>query len=179
MRESVDTTTRLLAGAIALEGADTIGDPERMRSAMDIAVRLQDVLAFNRLATPQLLALAERLQEQKAVEGERIFAAGDEGLGLYFVLEGEVELCRGDLVVDRAGAGSFFGELSVLDGVPRSSDAVARSAARLLRLDRDDLLALLDESPGLALGLAQALSSRVRSLTDRLEAAVSTGSDES
>ena len=35
-------------------------------------------------------------------------------------------------MVDRANAGGFFGELSVLDGVPRSSDAIARSAARLL-----------------------------------------------
>jgi hypothetical protein len=170
---SPDNPTRLLAAEISLEGDDVIGDSQGMPTAMEIAVHLQTVPAFDRLSTQQLLALGELLQEQKAVAGESIFRAGDEVLGLYFVLEGEVELRRGGLVVDRSGVGSYFGELSTLDGVPRSADAVATSEVRLLRLERDDLLHLLEEAPGLAIGLAQRLSSRVRRLEDRLEDAVS------
>ena len=79
-------------------------------------------------------------------------------------------------MLQRAEAGSFFGELSALDGVPRSADAVASADARLLRLDRDDLLSFLEEAPALAIGLAQVLSARVRSLQDRLADAVSEGS---
>jgi CRP-like cAMP-binding protein len=77
------------------------------------------------------------------------------------------------------GVGSFFGELSTLDGVPRSEDAIASAATRLLRLERDDLLPLLEEAPGLAIGLAQFLSSRVRRLEDRLEDAVSPSGENS
>ncbi|MBW2245074.1 MAG: cyclic nucleotide-binding domain-containing protein, partial [Deltaproteobacteria bacterium] len=170
---SPDMTSRLLASEISLEGGAVIGDPQGMPKAMDTAVYLQAVPAFDRLSTQQLMALGELLQEQRAAAGESIYHAGDEGLGLYFVLEGEVELQRGGLVLERSGVGSFFGELSALDGVPRSEDAVASSAARLLRLDRDDLLSLLEEAPGLAIGLVQLLSSRVRRLEDRLEEVVS------
>jgi CRP-like cAMP-binding protein len=170
---SPDATTRQLAAAISLECGEAIGDPATMPSAMDIAVHLQEVPAFGRLSTQQLIALAALLQEQKVAEGERIYGAGEEGLGLYFVLEGEVELRRGGLVLERVGKGSFFGELSPLDGVPRSSDAVASATSRLLRMERDDLLPMLEEAPGLAIGLAQFLAARVRRLEDRLEGLVS------
>jgi hypothetical protein len=179
LRDSSDATARLLAAAISLEGAVAIGDPEPMPTTMDVAVQLQDVPAFDRLSTPRLMALAELLQEQKVAKGERVYGTGEEGLRLYFVFEGEVELRRGSLVLERVGVGSFFGELSTLDGVPRSEDAVASAAARLLRLERDDLLPLLEEAPGLAIGLAQFLSSRVRRLEDRLEDAVSPSGENS
>jgi CRP/FNR family cyclic AMP-dependent transcriptional regulator len=172
--ESPDDTTRQLAAAISLEQEASIGEAEVMSSSMDIAVHLQDLPAFDRLTTQQLLGLAELLQEQKLVEGDRVYGVGEEGLGLYFVLEGEVELRRGSMVLERARPGSFFGELSALDGVPRTMDAVAIEVTRLLRLDRDDLLALLEEAPALAIGMTQVLSGRVRRLHERLEnAAVS------
>ncbi len=169
LRGASDPGLRKLAGAIALEGAEAIGDPDPMPSAMEIAVALQEVRAFDRLSTPQLMSLAALLQEQKAAAGERIFVTGEESSGLYFVLEGEVELRRGELVLDRAPAGSFFGEISALDGVPRSADAVAVEPVRLLRLERDDLLGLLEDAPAVSIGLAQALTARVRRLADRLE----------
>jgi hypothetical protein len=172
LRRSPDEATRDIACAISLEVDGEIGDSRAMPSTMEIAVRLQSVPVFDRLSTQQLIALAGLLQEQKVGEGERVFAAGEEGLSLYLVLEGEVELRRGDLVLDRTPADSFFGELSTLDGVPRSADAVATHPTRLLRLERDDLLRLLEEAPALALGLAQVLSARVRRLQTRLEDAV-------
>jgi hypothetical protein len=177
LRESRDETVRLLTAAIALDGAAASGDPLSMPTAMEIAARLQDVAPFDRLSTQQLVKLADLMQEQKIAAGERICGAGDEGLGLYFVLSGEVELRRGSLVVEHVAAGSFFGELSTLDGVPRSSDAVAASDASLMRLDRDDLLGLLEEAPGLAIGLAQVLSARLRRMEDRLAAATSSSGD--
>jgi hypothetical protein len=172
LRQSPDATLRRVADAISLEDSDAIGDPRRMPSVMDIAVRLQDVAAFDRLKTPQLIAIAECVQQQTVAEGERIYTAGDEGQSLYFVLAGEVALRRGELVLETAEPGSFFGELSMLDGAARSADAIATQATQLLRLDRNDLLPLLEEAPGLAIGLAQFLSARVRRLEDRLEHAV-------
>jgi hypothetical protein len=172
LRRSADEATRDIACAISLEVDGGIGDSRAMPSTMEIAVRLQSVPVFDRLSTQQLMVLAGLLQEQKVGEGERIFAAGEEGLSLYLVLEGEVELRRGDLVLDTTPADSFFGELSTLDGVPRSADAVATHPTRLLRLERDDLLRLLEEAPALALGFAQVLSARVRRLQTRLEDAV-------
>jgi hypothetical protein len=176
LSESPDATIRLLTATISLERTGEIRDAAAMPSVMKIAAQLQSAPAFDRLNTQQLLALAALLQEQKIAEGDRIYEAGEEGLGLYFVLEGEVELRRGDLVMERASPGSIFGELSPLDGVPRSTDAIAGSSGLLLRLDRDDLLPLLEEAPALTIGLAQLLSSRLRRMQDRLEEAVSPSS---
>ncbi|MBW2233558.1 MAG: cyclic nucleotide-binding domain-containing protein, partial [Deltaproteobacteria bacterium] len=177
LRHSPDATLRRIAETISLEDSDAIGDPGQMPSTMDIAVRLQDVAAFDRLNTQQLMAIAECVQEQTVAEGERIYTTGDEGQSLYFVLAGEVALRRGGLVLETVQPGSFFGELSMLDGAARSADAIATQTTQLLRLDRDDLLPLLEEAPGLAIGLAQFLSSRVRRLEDRLEDAVSRHSE--
>jgi len=168
LRESVDETTRLLAGAVVLDGPIGIGDAPEMPNAMKIAARLQEVRPFDRLGTQELVSLVELMQEQKAAAGERICANGEEGLGLYLVLSGDVELRRGDVALERVGAGSFFGELSTLDGVPRSTDALAVSEVVLLRLDREDALRLLEEAPGFALGLAQVLSARLRRMEERL-----------
>jgi hypothetical protein len=169
LRFSADATTRTIVNSMSLDQGDAIGDPESMRSEMDIAVRLQDVPLFDRLNTQQLVSLAELVQTQRVASGERIYAAGEEGLGLYLVLEGEVELRRGPVVVERAAEDSFFGELAALDGLPRSADAVASVDTLVLRLERDDLLRLLDEVPGFSIGLVQLLSSRVRRLVERLD----------
>jgi hypothetical protein len=164
LSQNSDPTIRLIAQPISLEPTHEISDAEAMPSAMKIAAQLQSAPVFGRLNTQQLLALASLLQEQKISKGERIYSIGDEGLGLYFLQEGEVELRRGDLILD---------ELSPLDGVPRAEDAIARSNGLLLRLDRDELIPLLEEAPSVTIGLAQLLSARVRRLQDRFEQAVS------
>jgi CRP-like cAMP-binding protein len=102
-------------------------------------------------------------------EGATLFAEGDEGDGLYIVLEGEVELRKGGRPVGRRAAGSFFGELSTLDGVPRGTSAYAAGPVRLLRLDREDFFALMEEVPALGIGLAQYLALLVRELEGRLQ----------
>ena len=170
LRESADPTVRALAVHSLVVG-ETIGDPRPVPSTIAIAAHLQGTSAFDRLTTPQLMALAAVVQEQRLAEGERLYGVGDEGMGLYFVVEGALELRRGDLVIDRVEPGGFCGELSTLDGVPRSVDAIAPVASRVLRLDREDLMPLLDGAPGLAIALAEALASRVRALVDRLEEA--------
>ena len=166
-----DELTRRLSAFLAarsLEGSSGIGDPPGMLDPMEIAVQLQEVPAFDRLSTQQLVSLAERLHEQRYTAGEAIFAEGDEGDGLYFVLGGEVELTVGAVELERVGVGAFFGELSTLDGVPRSTASRACQDTRLLRLGREDLLALMEEAPSLGIGLGQFLSLRVRALRDRL-----------
>ena len=84
------------------------------------------------------------------------------------MLEGEVELMKGDVRLGRIGPERFFGELSTLDGVPRPASARARGAVHLVRLDREDLLALMEDAPSLGIGLSQHLAVQVRELQERL-----------
>jgi hypothetical protein len=168
-----DPLTRRLAQACAPEAVEErarIGDPVGVIDPMDVAVMLKDAPAFDRLSTQQLVSLAEVLEHLRYEAGESIFDEGDEGDGLYFILEGEVEVLQGATVLDRHGPGGFFGEISTLDGVPRSASARARQATRLLRLEREELLALMESSPALGIGLSQFLSLRVRELQARVSA---------
>jgi hypothetical protein len=169
LHTSADPTVRRIVAELPLESDDGIAHPRPMRSIMDIAVRLQDAPVFGQLSTQQIVALADLLQEQSLKQDERVFALGEEGVGLYLVLEGRVELRRGELLLDEIGPGGFFGELSALDGLPRSADAVASEDTAVLRLERDDLLSMVEEVPGLAIGLVQLLSARVRRLQERLD----------
>jgi hypothetical protein len=169
--EERDLLTRRLARAFAPEAVEErarIGDPLAVLDPMDVAVILKDAPAFDRLSTQQLVSLAEVLEHLRYEAGEAVFNEGDEGDGLYFVLEGEVEISQGGAVLDHVRPGGFFGELSTLDGVPRSAAARAQQATRLLRLEREELLALMESSPALGIGLTQFLSLRIRELHERL-----------
>jgi hypothetical protein len=181
LRADADELTRRLArhaappaaaGGAALEEAAGIGNALGMRDPIELAARLSQVPVFDRLSTAQLVTLAQALAEERVEAGELVYAEGDEGSSLYVVLAGEIEISRGGAPLERVGPGRFFGELSTLDGVPRSVSARALAPAQLLRLSREDLLALMEEAPALGIGLAQHLALRVRELRERLRPGV-------
>jgi AAA family ATP:ADP antiporter len=185
MQQDADDLTRRFArafrgrtddrGAAPVETEAAIGDAPRMPTPMEIAVHLQSVPAFDHLTTQQLMRLANVVNEERFGADNEVYAEGDEGNSLYFVLEGEVEVVKGSLSLDRFVAGGFFGELSCLDGVPRPETATARAPSKLLRLDRDDLFNLMEDTPSLGIALSQFLSMRVRALQEKLLASVSPG----
>ncbi len=97
---------------------------------MNIAA-LEQVKLFAGLAAEDLGALAANLQRRRYGKGQFIFQQGDPGLCLYLVESGKVKIAsfssegRG-LVLNLFGPGDFFGELALLDGEPRSADAMAQ-----------------------------------------------------
>jgi AAA family ATP:ADP antiporter len=160
-----DDLTRRLARTFAPDGVEKgerIGDLPGMLDPIEIAARLQEAPAFGRLPTDRLLSLAELLEPSAAEADEVIYAAGDEGDGLYFVVEGEVVLERDGGPSNVLTPGLFFGELSTLDGAPRDHTARARGSVRLLRLERDELLAMMEDAPGLGIAFSQLLAVRLR-----------------
>ncbi|MDJ0924593.1 MAG: cyclic nucleotide-binding domain-containing protein [Acidimicrobiia bacterium] len=75
---------------------------------------------------------------------ETIVRQGEPGDALCIVTKGTVEVLRDDRIVARLGAGDYFGEISLIDGEPRSATAVAVDAVTILKLrsaDFDSLLA--------------------------------------
>jgi len=74
-----------------------------------------------------------------------------------------------EMLLSVMGPGEVLGELSVLDGQPRSASVIAIEAGELACIERPALLALMASSPSLAIGLIEVLARRVRSLTKRFE----------
>ena len=74
-----------------------------------------------------------------------------------------------EMLLSVMGPGEVLGELSVLDGQPRSASVIAIEQGELAYIDRPALLGLMASSPSLAVGLVEVLAQRVRSLTKRFE----------
>ncbi|MEN3374151.1 SulP family inorganic anion transporter [Dechloromonas sp. ZS-1] len=131
---------------------------------------------FSGLSQDEQAALLAYFEPREYVAGEALFRMGDEGECLFVLLEGEVTL--GLSMVGRQGLrrlavitpGVMFGEMSLIDALPRSADAVAGMASMLISLPRRHFLRLQGEHPALFAkfmrNIAHEMSMRLR-LTNR------------
>ena len=94
--------------------------------------------------------------------GEVIFADGDQGDSMYVVLEGEVEVSVGGVVLDTLGPGSLFGEMALIDARVRSATATAKSACRLAPVTEKRFLFMVQQTPFFALQVMRILAERLR-----------------
>jgi CRP-like cAMP-binding protein len=105
-------------------------------------------------------------------DGTLIVREGDSGDCMYVVQEGEVEVFvvrdgeEIQLAIRREG--EFFGEMSIFERAPRSASVRARGDTRVLTVDRKNLLRRVHEDPSLAYGIIEAMSVRIRELSEEL-----------
>jgi CRP/FNR family cyclic AMP-dependent transcriptional regulator len=140
--------------------------------AVSVSTVLARVPFFAGVAVEELELLASSLQRRSVRAGKTVFRQDDPGSSLYVIESGVVKVQRTspegkEVILAILGPGDFFGELALLDGEPRSADAVAKEDTALLVLERDDFLAFLDKEPAVATKLLAALSRRLRR-TDQL-----------
>jgi CRP/FNR family cyclic AMP-dependent transcriptional regulator len=131
------------------------------------AEMLADVPFFALLDDRERALLAERLDVVRMPAGQVVFNFGDPGDALYVVRSGVVEMFFKDdtgerIVLELARAGDFFGEISLLDGGPRTTSAIVKEDLEALVVDRGDLDELLRLSPTAALDLLAATGRRLR-----------------
>ncbi len=133
---------------------------------------LADVPMFSLLDAEERSTLGELLDEVRFAKGDTIFSFGDSGDGLYLVRSGRVEVFvenfQGDKIpLAENEPGDIFGEISLLDGGPRTATAVAIDDTECLSLDRDRLLEFVSRHPHAALDLLTVMGRRLRA-TDEL-----------
>jgi glycine hydroxymethyltransferase len=106
------------------------------------------VPGFAGLSPEALAQLAPRLDRICLDDGERLFASGEPGDGVFFILDGAIAITdERARRVAQLGPGDHVGEIAVLTGRPRALDAHATCRTTLLRLTGSDFRALLDGSP--------------------------------
>lgn len=101
-----------------------------------------------------------------------LFREGDRSEHVLIVTRGRVKVATlrpgvGEVVLAERGAGDVLGELSAIDGRPRSADAVAIDEVVALALLKDDFAAFLRDQPGAALALLETLAARLRAADRR------------
>jgi CRP/FNR family cyclic AMP-dependent transcriptional regulator len=106
--------------------------------------------------------------------GATIFTRGDPGTGLMAVLCGSVKISvlTGDgqeAVFNIINSGQVFGEIALLDGQPRTADAVAMTDCELMVIDRCDFIRFLRRDPDVALKCIEILCARIRRTSDQVE----------
>jgi CRP/FNR family transcriptional regulator/CRP/FNR family cyclic AMP-dependent transcriptional regulator len=131
---------------------------------------LRNVSFFARASDQDLEALAGHLGRRTFGKGMIIFHKGGVGQTLYIIESGKVRIfilseTGQEISVNVYGPGDVFGELALLDGLPRSAGAMAMEKTVTLTLHREDFLRHLETCPSMARGIMEVLSARVRYTT--------------
>lgn len=124
--------------------------------------RLHEVPLFSGLKDKHLRAILASGKQLSYSEGREIVGEGEAGVGFYLILEGGVEVKRKGRSVAKLGRGNFFGEMSLLDSNPRSSDVVATAPTTCLVLSTWDFQGLLESHNEIAMNLLKTLVHRLR-----------------
>jgi CRP/FNR family cyclic AMP-dependent transcriptional regulator len=142
-------------------------DPEQVRRVALLA----RTPIFAGLSRRLLGRLAATLFEKAYGPGEVVFREGDPGKGLFIILEGAVDITResayGEQQLTTLGPGEAFGELALIDDLPRSATARVNTPSRLLILYRSHFETLVEGHRGVALVVARNLLRRLASYVRR------------
>jgi CRP-like cAMP-binding protein len=135
---------------------------------------LKRVPLFSALTDEDRGVLARRLQRRAFRAGVAIFHKEQTGDALYVVETGRVRLyvpTEGgeEFTVDLAGPGDVFGEMALLDGLPRSASAETLEKTTMLVLSRDDFLRQMESTPSLAVAIVAMVSRRLRNTLEYAE----------
>jgi CRP-like cAMP-binding protein len=94
--------------------------------------------------------------------GSTIFKSGEPGDSMFVVTHGEVDIMVDGNVIDHLTDGEVFGEMSLIDKVPRSADAVASTDCEIVKIDETRFLYMTENTPMFALKLMRIITARLR-----------------
>jgi CRP/FNR family cyclic AMP-dependent transcriptional regulator len=151
---------------------DKTGGPRASASSKLSVLRKHPI--FSDLAPDALDQLCRYAQPTSLKRGATLFAKGDPGHSLYAVISGTVKISVSspdgrNAILNLIGAGEVFGEMSVLDGRVRSTDATANTNCEILVIDRRDFLPFVRSQPALAMKFIELLCERLRWTSDQVE----------
>ena len=128
----------------------------------DIAAALARVPLFDGISDESMNRLVAVTGEVDFDAGQYIVLQGQVGTGLYFIVDGAARVLRGTEEIASLGPGDFFGELAVIDQMPRSASVQASQRTRCLAVASWDLLDLIETDPKFSLNLIKGLVTRLR-----------------
>ena len=129
---------------------------------------LKGVELFSELNEEQLKMLANLVVAQNFVRDETVVLEGDDSVqALYLIASGSVQVYMTgvdgrETILSFLERGDFFGEMSLIDGEPRSASVRTVTDAQLLIIHRESFLTLIRQSPEIAMGLLSEMSKRLR-----------------
>jgi CRP-like cAMP-binding protein len=134
------------------------------RDKVDVLSRLP---LFEGCSKRDLNQIASKTVEMDRPAGTILTRAGRDGGLMFVILEGQAEVEKDGTILGRLGPGDVIGELSLIDGQPRSANVRAVTDLKVLELAQDDFRTLVDSSPKFVQSLLRSLSLRIRDMDSR------------
>lgn len=116
---------------------------------------------FEGLSNKELTEVAMRTEDLDFPAGKVLCREGETGSEFYVVMEGEAEVTRSGQKIATHTAGGFFGEVSLVEDVPRTATVTATTPLRCFVLTRGRFLHVLDEFPEVERKVMRALAKRL------------------
>jgi CRP-like cAMP-binding protein len=163
----MEFVSRILDGSISYDLKDALrrSVSSGYRISQDEKVRhLEKVPILAECTRRQLRAVAAISKVIEVPAGTLLTRTGEPGEEFFLIIDGSAVVEISPRKRRRLGPGDFFGEMSLLDGGPRSATVQAETDARLLVIVRRNFQALLGEVPDLTQKILTTLSRRVRAL---------------
>ncbi len=129
---------------------------------------LGDIPLFSNLTKKERMELARHVDELPIKNGAVLTRQGAAGDAFYLIVEGKADVIKNGKKIARLGAGDSVGEMSLLDGEPRSATVMMTSDGSVLTMPRREFSGVLREIPAIAYKMLVTLSLRLREANSRL-----------
>jgi len=136
-----------------------------MITTVEKVLFLRGIDLFSDLPGEELAQIALITEEAQRPAGAEIIREGEVGESIYIVVEGRVQVTKGDKPVAELSEREVFGEMALLDPAPRSATVKALSDVTLLTIRREDFADIMAERHEIARGVIQVLTRRLRAAT--------------
>ncbi|MCF7927960.1 MAG: cyclic nucleotide-binding domain-containing protein [Spirochaetales bacterium] len=139
----------------------------RVKTPAEIEEFLRRVDFFRDLGDFEVQEIAKRCRHMVVEKGRVIFREGEKADGFYIIVDGRVQVWKDygsdepDLLAEHE-TGRFFGEMALIDQLPRSATVITRDESELLYLERQDFQKIVEENVSVAKSILVAVSSMVR-----------------
>lgn len=131
-----------------------IKQPEKVRA-------LREIPLFSGLSKKELDSLARLTTEISVKDGQTLVKQGQLGKEAMVIMSGTAVVRRNGRKIDEMGPGDFFGEMSLIDEMPRNADVVASSDMSLLLMDSKEFSTIFDQYPKVAVKILKVVVERL------------------
>ena len=165
-RERRHATIALLRRTAARASVRDPADGGSVLTANQKSTLFDGVPLFGGLDEEARSAIAGRAVEVEFPPERPIARQGEVGTGFFLIVRGRVRVVHDGVTIAHLGPGEVFGEISVLDQMPRIASVIAVEPTSCLAVASWDFERLLEEQPRVAIGLLRTVARRLREVTE-------------
>lgn len=132
---------------------------------MEKVLFLKSIDLFSQIPGEDLVRVAQIAEEIDFEPRETVMAEGEIGDSLYLIVDGKVQVFKGDRLIVELGERECVGEMAILDSEPRSATVKASGPVSALKIEREDFYDVMNEKTEIAQGIIKVLTRRLRQTT--------------